>query len=119
MNYICKEIFNTCPSTKYDDGDIQSAKSSAGSNSTRMLPLTLSMYIDTIKNDNPKQLNFDIHSSIQRKIFKDVFAQMMDAKKPTMMKYNSKWGVNYAVLFQVGYKAAVNKGGVLNPSPKI
>ena len=65
VNYIHEEIVNTCPSTKYGDGDIQFVKSWDGANTNRMLPLTASIYIDTIKNENTKQLNVDIHSFIQ------------------------------------------------------
>ena len=83
-----------------------------------MLPLTESMYIDTIKDDNPKQLNFAIHSSIQLKPVQYVFAQMMAATKPTMMKYKSKWGVNNFLLFQGCYKAAMNKGECLKSFTK-
>ena len=74
-------------------------KSGAGANATNMLPLTVLMYINTIKNDNPKHLNVAIHRSIQQKHFQDVFVQMMDNMKPTMMKYKSNWGVNDVVLF--------------------
>ena len=87
MNYIRKEIFNAFPSTKYDNGDIQSVKSSSVANATRMLPLIALMYIYTIKNDDPKQFNVDIHSSIQSKPVHILLAQMMDATKPTTMKY--------------------------------
>ena len=118
MNYIRKEIFNAFPSTKYDNGDIQSVKSSSVSNATRMLPLTELMYIYTIKNDDPKQFNVDIHRYIQRKPVQDVFAPIMAAKKPTMMKYKSNWGVNDVVSFQVGYEAAVNKEGCLKSLTK-
>ena len=83
-----------------------------------MLPLTASIYIDTIKNDDSKQLNVAIHRSIQRKPAQDVFAQMMADTKPTTMEYNSKWGVNDVVSFQVGYEAAVNKGEYLKPFTK-
>ena len=72
--------------------------------SLRRCILTLS------KNGNPKQLNVAIHRYIQRKPVQDAFAQMMAYTKPKMMKYKLKWGVNDVALFQVGYKAAVNKG---------
>ena len=52
VNYIHEEIVNTCPSNKYGDGDIQFVKSGDGANTNRMLPLTASIYIYTIKNDN-------------------------------------------------------------------
>ena len=71
------------------------------------------MYTDTIKNDDPKKLNVDIHYSIQRKTVQDAFSQRMDATKPTIIKYKSNWGVNDVVLFRVGYKVAGNKGGCL------
>ena len=75
-----------------------------------MLPLTWLMYIETIKNYDPKQLNVDIHRSIQRKPVQDDFSQIMAATKPTMMKYKSKWGLNDVVSFQLGYEEAVYKG---------
>ena len=92
-----QRIFNTCPSTKYDDGYIQFVKSADGANATRMLPLPVSMYIDTTKNDNPKQLNIDTNCSSQRKPVQDEFSQTMAAAKPTMIKYKSKWGMNDVV----------------------
>ena len=62
-----------------------------------MLPFTSLVYIDTIKKDDPKQLNIAIHFSIQRKPVQDAVAQIMASKIPTMMKYKSKWGVIYVV----------------------
>ena len=94
INYIREEIFNTFPSTEYDDGDIQFFKSGSGANATRMLPLTALMYIDTIKNEDTKQLNVAIHCSIQRKLVQYTFAQIVVATKPTMMKYKPNLGVN-------------------------
>ena len=73
MKYICEDNFNTCPSTEYDYGDIQSVKSGAGANATPFLPLTVSRYIDTIKNYDPKNFNFAIHCSIQGKPVHDEF----------------------------------------------
>ena len=110
VNYTREEIVNNCPSTEYDDEDIHSVKYRAVAESTCMLPVTASIYIDTIKNDDPKQLNVAIHRSIQLKPVQDVFTQMMADTRPTTMKYNSKWSVNDVVSFQVGYEAAANKG---------
>ena len=56
------------------------------------------------------QLNVDIHRSIRRKPVQDEFSQIMASTKPTMMKYKSKWGVNYVVSFKLGCEAAVYKG---------
>ena len=75
-----------------------------------MLPFIAWVYIETIKNGNPKQLNVAINRSIQHKPVQDAFTQMMSDTKPTTMQYNSKWGVNDFVSFQVGNEAAVNKG---------
>ena len=97
MNYIREEIVNAFPSTEYDDGDIQFIKSGAGVNAIRMLPLTASMYIYTIKNDDPKQLNVAIHRSIQCKPVKDALAKITAATRPKIIKYKSKWGMNDVV----------------------
>ena len=112
VKFIREETVNTCPSTEYDDGDIQSVKSRAGDNDTRMLPPTTSVYIYTVKNYNPKQFNVPIHRSILLKPVQDLFSQIVAATKPTMIKYKSKWSLNDVILFRVGCEEAVNRGGV-------
>ena len=84
-----------------------------------MLPLTTLMYIDTIKNDNPKELNVAIHRSIQCKPVQYFFAKFMAATKPTMMKYKSKGGVNDVAFFRRETKLQWIGGNILNTPPNI
>jgi hypothetical protein len=121
-DFIRTEILNYHPAVVYADSDIRSVKSTSGRNHTRILPLPVSYFLQSIQDESPATLSVVIERSIIQPAAvtppaATAMSRLMAASKPTQEQYKAKWSVSDVINFQSEYEAAVNKEGYLESLP--
>ena len=100
-------------------GDIKSVKSGSKKDATRLLELPISLFLNQISNENPKQIIAVIDkpaspSSSPVPTSKSPFEKLKENAKPKYKSFTSKWSEEDVKKFQHGYTEASNKGSYLS-----